>query len=316
MADRNKRSAITARTDQHAVIAKVTTAATAALMAAAVIWGRAAGAVTGASLWSAAGAVAALWLLGWTAISAVYGEWSLGVVPQALGALLLFCVSFFGLPGSRRGLLFDRLPTAVSVIITVLMALLAAGAVFFLAVMIKMFAASCRTAEKLPDDGNDCPGTFPGNQTVLVLGSRLENNAPTRILRGRLDRAVKLLEKYGAAECILSGGRIEEGERSEAEVMREYLVDKGIRRARLHIEDRSTTTYENIRFSKELAEKEGLSTDFAVVTDRFHQYRVQLIGAGNGVECRAVNVWTKQGAVRHWLHEVICLAERRLKGLR
>ena len=71
---------------------------------------------------------------------------------------------------------------------------------------------------------------------------------------------------------------------SEAEAMYNWLVDKGIDKNRLYMEDKSTNTRENLLFSKELIEKEGLSPIITIVTHDFHQYRATLIAKSIGIE--------------------------------
>ena len=56
--------------------------------------------------------------------------------------------------------------------------------------------------------------------------------------------------------------------------MQKYLVEqKGIDPARIRMEDRSTSTYENIQYSMEIIRQEHLSDGVAIATQEFHQYR-------------------------------------------
>ena len=54
-----------------------------------------------------------------------------------------------------------------------------------------------------------------------------------------------------------------------------YLVDKGIDPARIYTEENATSTFENVRLSRELIEQHGLNPEVAVVTQEFHQFRAQ-----------------------------------------
>ena len=111
--------------------------------------------------------------------------------------------------------------------------------------------------------------------TLIVLGAALREDRPSELLRGRLEAAYAFLTEHPDTKCIVSGGQGEDEICTEASVMYSYLVDKGIDPARIFTEDASTSTFENIRHSRELIEQHGLSTEVAVVTQEFHQFRAQ-----------------------------------------
>ena len=111
--------------------------------------------------------------------------------------------------------------------------------------------------------------------TVIVLGAGLRGDRPSKILRGRLNATVEYLNEHPQAVCIVSGGQGPDEVCTEASAMQRYLIEKGIDEQRIFVEDKSTSTFENIQFSKEIIEKHGLNTKIAVVTQEFHQYRAQ-----------------------------------------
>ncbi len=82
---------------------------------------------------------------------------------------------------------------------------------------------------------------------AIVLGLALENGEPTPDLLARLDTAKAYLEKYPEARLILTGGNADESGRTEAAVMRDILLEKGVPESRMILEDRSETTVENFR---------------------------------------------------------------------
>lgn len=123
-----------------------------------------------------------------------------------------------------------------------------------------------------------------GAVTLVVLGCQVNGESPSLALLSRLDAAEDFLNAHPDAPCVLSGGQ-GEGERiSEAEAMRRWLVDRGIEGDRLYLEDQSTSTAENLAFSKALAEREGLPTRFAIATSEFHLYRSRQMAADLGLE--------------------------------
>ena len=55
---------------------------------------------------------------------------------------------------------------------------------------------------------------------------------------------------------------------TEAECMERYLTKKGADSSRIIVEDKATSTEENLKYSLQLTDKR----DIAIVTDGFHQY--------------------------------------------
>lgn len=80
---------------------------------------------------------------------------------------------------------------------------------------------------------------------AIVLGLALENGEPTGDLVARLDTARGYLETYPQAKLILTGGNADGSGRTEADVMREVLTERGVPEDRLILEDRAETTKEN-----------------------------------------------------------------------
>ncbi|MDE6722593.1 MAG: YdcF family protein [Eubacterium sp.] len=116
-----------------------------------------------------------------------------------------------------------------------------------------------------------------GAQTVIVLGCKVYGSTPSRYLRNRCKKAAEYLEKNPDAVAVLSGGQGYDEDISEAQCMENVLVGLGIDKSRLFKEDKSTSTGENIAFSKAVIEENGLSKSVLVVTNEFHEYRAKLI---------------------------------------
>nr|WP_326127436.1 YdcF family protein [uncultured Oscillibacter sp.] len=122
---------------------------------------------------------------------------------------------------------------------------------------------------------------------VIVLGAGVNGETPSAALRSRIDAAAAYLEQHPGVPVVLSGGQ-GSGERiSEAEAMRRALwTEDGAANARYLLEDRSTSTAENFKFSKALLEEQGLDTDtavIAVVTNDFHCFRSHMIARRQGL---------------------------------
>ena len=96
---------------------------------------------------------------------------------------------------------------------------------------------------------------------IVVHGAGLVGDKPSPLLAGRLDRALKLWERQGRAGCfIVSGGQGPDEVVSEAQAMHTYLVEHGVPDEVILDEDQSTTTMENLAFSKRIMdERAGLN---------------------------------------------------------
>ena len=121
-------------------------------------------------------------------------------------------------------------------------------------------------------------------ELIVVLGCQVRGETPSRMLRHRLDTAFDAMQKHPDALCVVSGGKGSDELISEAEAMRRYLVAKGADESRIVMEDKSTNTFENIKFSFEITDKLGYDRDITIVTDGYHQYRAGLIARKQGAE--------------------------------
>lgn len=124
----------------------------------------------------------------------------------------------------------------------------------------------------------------PEDATMVVLGCKVQGEAPSLMLQERLDAAFAYLSEHEETVCILSGGQGSDEDISEAECMYRYLTERGIAPERLYVEDRSESTRENLRFSGEIIEEEGLSRNILIVTNEFHTYRAGRIAEELGME--------------------------------
>lgn len=87
---------------------------------------------------------------------------------------------------------------------------------------------------------------------------------------------------------MVSGGKGEDEDMSEAEAMERYLLEKGVSKDRIIKENKSRNTYENFKFSKEKIEehsnKELKDVSVKIVTTDFHAFRSSMLAKRNGYE--------------------------------
>ena len=124
--------------------------------------------------------------------------------------------------------------------------------------------------------------------TVVVLGCRVYGERASLSMVERLDAAYKYLIAHPESKCVLSGGQGDGENITEAECMYRYLVNKGIEASRLYKEEASTTTRENLMFSKQLVEEQGLNPVVAIATSEYHMYRAGMIANALDISWAAV----------------------------
>lgn len=107
---------------------------------------------------------------------------------------------------------------------------------------------------------------------IIILGAQIRGKNITNSLKRRLDKGLRYLQENPETICIVSGGKGRGEEISEAEAMVAYLKDCGMDEKRICMEDKSTTTCENLIFSKQFID--NLEKDsVGIVSNNFHIYR-------------------------------------------
>ena len=121
-----------------------------------------------------------------------------------------------------------------------------------------------------------------GLDYLVVLGAQVKQDGPSVVLRYRLDAAYDYLAANPGTMCIVSGGQGPNEPFPEADGMAEYLIGRGIEESRILREPASTTTVENIAFSRELMENDAASV--GIVTNDFHVFRATRIARAQGLD--------------------------------
>lgn len=123
----------------------------------------------------------------------------------------------------------------------------------------------------------------PGAEYCVVLGAEWKKNGPSYVLKKRLDAAIKYLNENESTKVVVSGGQGKNESVSEAEGMRQYLLDAGIAEERILVENESRNTYENLRNSRALIENDrGNASSVVIVTNDFHVFRACMMAKKMG----------------------------------
>ena len=156
----------------------------------------------------------------------------------------------------------------------VILSVLGISAVFCAVLAVVISISMVKAADDPPKDENT---------TVIVLGCKVRNGAPSLMLSRRLQAAYDYLSEHESVNVVVSGGQGSDEAISEAKCMRDWLVGEGISPERIYMEDKSVNTEENLRFSAQIIKDEGLPQEVTLVTDGFHQLRAEMIAEKQGI---------------------------------
>ena len=146
---------------------------------------------------------------------------------------------------------------------------------------------------------------------ILVLGAKVNGTRPSLTLQERIDAAYDYLQQHSEAVAVLSGGKGADEGISEAQCMFNELTARGIPAERLWMEDRSTSTQENLEFSLALIQENTGARPQAIglVSSEFHLYRAGLLAADHGVTGVGIPAHTSWLTLKlnYYLREVAAL---------
>ena len=114
---------------------------------------------------------------------------------------------------------------------------------------------------------------------MIILGCQVKPWGPSILLQDRLNEALDYLEEHPDMIVVVSGGQGRDEPVSEARAMHDYLVEHGISEEQILMEDQSSNTVQNLRYSAQLLHENGYDTtrDILVVSNGFHLTRVRML---------------------------------------
>lgn len=158
----------------------------------------------------------------------------------------------------------SRIPKVVTGVYRVVFAL---GLILFVSVELLVIGAMTSNDREEPE-------------YVIVLGAGLRGTEPLNPLRARIDKAYEFMSQNDSAILVASGGQGPGESISEAQCIRDKLVERGIDSDRILLEDKSTSTEENLKNSLEIIGRTDASV--GIITNGFHEYRANLIARDAG----------------------------------
>jgi len=133
---------------------------------------------------------------------------------------------------------------------------------------------------------------------IIVLGCWINDGKVTPILARRIDKAIEFYRSqkklHKAPKLVLSGGQNADEICSEAEAMKTYALEQGIPNEHIILESKSVSTYENMKFSKEIMDKDsgGKSYQCIYATNNYHILRAGILARKAGLKINGIGAKT------------------------
>ena len=115
------------------------------------------------------------------------------------------------------------------------------------------------------------------------MGAGIRGDKVTLPLKMRLDKAIEYHYKNPDALIVVTGGQGLQETVTEAYAMEKYLVQNGVNNNKILKEEKATSTFENMKYSKEILDN-YFSKDYSVVviTNNFHIFRGAVVAKKTG----------------------------------
>ena len=237
-----------------------------------------------------------------------WGKWLIPVFLLAVGYFLNYGIHGHGFLGLISyclagvvaafyiiALLKKRYPKLSRVLKIVLICSLCVGALIFAGTEALIIHASFGNPEMECD-------------YVVVLGAKVNGTSPSVSLNDRIVAAEVYLKENPDVIAVLSGGQGEDEGISEAECMARELIARGIAPERLWLEDKATSTWENLKFSLDLIEERtGVRPEsIGLLSSEYHLFRASLFATDCGVDAVGIPAATSWVTIRvnYFLREV------------
>ena len=145
-------------------------------------------------------------------------------------------------------------------------------------------------------------------QYMVVLGAKVREDGPSVSLWDRIYGAYDYLQSHPDTIAVVSGGQGPDEPMTEAQAMYDELVKLGIDPARIWIEDKATSTWENLNFSLNLIEeKTGVRPDkLGILSSEYHLFRASLFAKACNVDFVGIPAHTSRLSqmINHFMREV------------
>lgn len=154
---------------------------------------------------------------------------------------------------------------------------------------------------------------------IIVFGAAVHGSTPSLSMTERTDAALAWLEAHPDGIAVVSGGQGGGENMTEAQAMADYLTARGIDPARILLEPKATSSYENLLFSLRVIEADGgdITGRVALCSSEYHMHRLAYMARLLSAEPVRVAAATGRITLRlnYMLREAFAMAKCRLFGL-
>jgi len=125
---------------------------------------------------------------------------------------------------------------------------------------------------------------------IMILGGGISGKNMLLVQLQRTQEALKYIKQNPGIKVIASGGQGRGEDISEAEAMRIYLVQHGVKNEDIIKEEKSKNTVGNMKYTREILKKiDGRKTiQLAVVTSNFHVFRAKFLAKRYGFQVEGI----------------------------
>jgi uncharacterized SAM-binding protein YcdF (DUF218 family) len=216
-----------------------------------------------------------------------------GFAPQKLLGIILGVLALLGLGGSQAIYYITTkilVGTDKQFVKYALDICINATLSYFYTLIIATLYCNVRAAKHIPKYDKDF---------IIILGSKINSDGTlTPLLKGRVDKAIEFGNKQLANKkkqiiYVPSGGKGHDEALSEAEAIKKYLIEKGIDKKNIIVENKSTNTIENMKYSKEKIDAVNKDAKISFATTSYHVFRSGVIATKQGIDCEGMGSKTK-----------------------
>ena len=137
---------------------------------------------------------------------------------------------------------------------------------------------------------------------IIILGAGIWGDKPSPMLEDRLQEGIKLYQNNVSDKIIMSGDHGKK-EYDEVNIMKNYVVERGIPSENIFMDHAGFSTYESIYRAKEIFQAKKI----VIVTQKYHLYRALYIANRLGIEAYGVGSDPRQyvGATNREIREIL-----------
>ena len=186
-----------------------------------------------------------------------------------------------------------------SVIYTYFYSLLVSFVVYLQCILLGVSILAIKAAKMIPKFDKDA---------IIILGCQIRKDGSLPpLLKSRVDRAIEfsIMQKNNTGKDIIfipSGGQGSDEIMSEAQAMKNYLLKQGINNNSILIEDKSTSTYENIKYSYKIINNKIKDPKVVISTNNYHVFRAGIIASNQKIKVECIGAKTKS---YYWINAFI-----------